>query len=62
MYPYKWLYLGVSVPGNGIEVVYALNVTGKKFIFQLIANVQLPGSKGYDKWRLMYSTNPQMLV
>ena len=36
---------GISAPGHGKEVVYGLNDIDKHYIYQLISNVQLPGSK-----------------
>ena len=39
---------GISAPENGREVVDGLNAIGKSFLSQLMANVQLPGAKGYD--------------
>ena len=46
---------GVSAPGNDQDVVGGLNTTNKKFIFELMANMQLPGSKGYDTHMTMHS-------
>ena len=34
---------GISAPGHNREVVYLLNTTEKRFFFQLMCNVQLPG-------------------
>ena len=39
---------GISAPGHGKEVVYGLNDIDKRYIYQLISNVQLPGSKTFD--------------
>ena len=46
---------GISAPGYVKEVVYSLNVIGKRYIYQLISNVQQPGSKTFDSHILMYS-------
>ena len=42
------IYHGISAPGQRREVIYGLNTTYKRFIFYLIATVQLPGSKWFD--------------
>ena len=36
---------GISSPGHGKEVVDGLNEIDKCYIYQLMSNVQLPGSK-----------------
>ena len=36
---------GISAPGNGKEVVDGLNAVDKRYIYQLMSTVQLPGSK-----------------
>ena len=46
---------GISAPGNGKEVVDGLNDIGKRYIYQLIYIVQLPGSKTFDSHILMNS-------
>ena len=35
---------GISAPGNGKEVVNVLNAVDKRYIYQLMSKVQLPGS------------------
>ena len=35
---------GISAPGNGKEVVDVINAVDKRYIYQLMSNVQLPGS------------------
>ena len=35
---------GISAPGNGKEVVDGLNAVDKRYLYQLMSNVQLPGS------------------
>ena len=35
---------GISAPGHGKEVVDGLNAVDKRYIYQLISKVQLPGS------------------
>ena len=39
---------GISAPGHGKEVVDGLNAINKLYIYQLMSNVQLPGSKIFD--------------
>ena len=38
----------ISAPGHGKEVVYGLNAVDKRYIYQLISNVQLPVSVRFD--------------
>ena len=47
---------GVSIPVYGREGVDGLKATAKTFIFQLMATVKLPGSKGYDTQMIVHST------
>ena len=35
---------GISSPGHGKELVYGLNAVDKRYIYQLVSKVQLPGS------------------
>ena len=46
---------GISAPGHVKGVVYGLNTIDKCDIYQLIYNVQLPGSKTFDSLILMHS-------
>ena len=39
---------GISAPGHGKEVVYGLNAVDKRYIYQLMSNVKLPGSNRFD--------------
>ena len=39
---------GIIAPVNVRKVAYGINVTEKRFLFQLISTVKLPGKKGYD--------------
>ena len=39
---------GISAPGNGKEVVDGLNSVDKRYIYQLMSKVQLPGSFRFD--------------
>ena len=39
---------GISAPGNGKEEVDGLNAVDKRYIYQLMSKVQLPGSVRFD--------------
>ena len=39
---------GISAPGHGKEVVYGINTADKRYIYQLMSKVQLPGSVRFD--------------
>ena len=39
------IYQGIIAPGHGKEVVDGINAITKRYIYQLMSNVQLPGSK-----------------
>ena len=39
---------GISTPGHGKEVVNGINAFDKRYIYQFISNVQLPGSNIFD--------------
>ena len=45
----------ISAPEHGRKVVDGLNATEKRFLFQLISGVQLPGEKGYDTYTVMHT-------
>ena len=51
------IYLGISAPGHGKEVVYGLNDVDKCYIYQLMSNVQLPGSNRLDSQMKMHTGN-----
>ena len=46
---------GISAPGHVREVVDGLNAIDKRFLFQLISIVQLPGAQGYDTQMVMHT-------
>ena len=48
-------YRGISEPGHGKEVIYGLNYVDKRYIYQLIFTVQLPGSNIFDSQMQMNS-------
>ena len=39
---------GISAPGHGKEVVDGLSSVDKRYIYQLMSKVQLPGSVRFD--------------
>ena len=39
---------GISAPGHGKEVIDGLNDVDKRYIYQLMSTVQIPGSKIFD--------------
>ena len=51
------LYQGISAPGNGKEVVDGLNAVDKRYIYQLMSTVQLPGSNRFDSWMQIHTGN-----
>ena len=46
---------GISAPGNGKEVINGLDAIDKRYIYQFMSNVQLPGSKAFYSHILMNS-------
>ena len=49
------IYRGISAHVNGKEVVDGINAIDKRYIYQLISNVQLPGSKTFDSRIIIHS-------
>ena len=45
----------ISAPGHGKEVVYVLNSVGKRYIYQLMSTVKLPGSIRLDSHIQMHT-------
>ena len=45
----------ISAPGHGKEVIYELNSIDKRYIYQLMSNVQLPGSNRFDSHMQMHT-------
>ena len=46
------IYLGISLPVHGREVVECINATDKIFVFRFLVTVQIPGSQMFDtKWQ-----------
>ena len=56
------IYRGISAPGHGKEVVHGLNFIFNRYMYQLMSNVQLPGSKTFDSHILMHSSAPKKYV
>ena len=54
--------ISIGEPGNGKEVANGLNSIGKRYIYQLMYNVQLPGSKKFDSQILMHFFTKKMSV
>ena len=50
---------GISAPGHGKEVVDGINAIYKRYIYQLMSNVQLPGSKTFDSQILINYCTPK---
>ena len=50
---------GISAPGDGKEVVDGLNVIDKLYMYQLMSNVQLTGSRTFDSQIIMNSCTPK---
>ena len=48
---------GISAPGHGKEVVDGLNAVDKRYIYQLMSTVQLPGSNIFDSQKQMHTGN-----
>ena len=51
---YVIIYCGVSVLVNGKEADYILSATDKKFLFQLIETVKIPGLNVFDTQMVMH--------
>ena len=51
------IYWGISAPGHGKEVVDRLNAVDKRYTYQLVSNVQLPGSNIFDYQMKMITRN-----
>ena len=48
---------GISAPVHGKEVVYKLNAVDKRYIYQLMSNVQPPGLRIFDSQMQMHTDN-----
>ena len=56
------IYQSISAPGNGKELFDVLNVIDKRYIYQLMYKVHLPGSKTFDPQILVCSFTKQMMT
>ena len=54
------IFHGISSPGHGKELVYGLNSIDKRYIYQLMPNVQLTGSKIFGSQIIMHSITQNM--
>ena len=50
---------GISAPGNGKEVVGGINSIDKLYIYQLMSNVQLTGSRTFDSQIIIHFFTPK---
>ena len=53
---------GISAPGNGKEVVDGINSVYKRYIYQLMSTVQLPGSNRFDSQMQMHTGKQKYYV
>ena len=53
---------GISAPRHGKEVVDGINDIYKRYMYQLMSNVQVPVSKTFDSQILMHFCTPKMDV
>ena len=51
----------ISAPGHSKEVVNDINAIDKHYIYKLMSNFQLPGSKTFDSQILMHSCTQKMM-
>ena len=49
------IYWRIIAPGNGKEVVDGINAVDKRYIYQLMSTVQLPGSIWFDSQIQMHT-------
>ena len=55
------IYLVISAPGHDKELVDGLNAIDKRYIYQLMSNVQLPVSITFDSHILMHYWTPKIM-
>ena len=46
---------GISAHGHGKEVVYGLNAVDKRYIYQVVSTIQLPGSNRFYSQMKMHT-------
>ena len=56
------IYWYISAPSHAKDMVGGLNSIDKLYIYQLMSNIQLPGSKTFDSQILMHSCTPENYV
>ena len=56
------MYRGISAHGYGKEVVDVINAVDKRYIYQLMSKVQLPGSIRLDSQNKMHTGNENQYV
>ena len=49
------IYLGISAPGHGKEVLDGINSVGKRYMYQLMSTIKLPGSNIFDSQIQMHT-------
>ena len=47
---------GINAPGHIIEVVDGINATDRIYLFQMMSNVELPGTNGFYTKMAMHSS------
>ena len=52
---------GISAPGNGKELVDGPNSVDKRYMYQLMYNIQIPGSRTFYSQILMHYCIPKMM-
>ena len=50
-------YWGISAPGHVKELVYGINEIDKRYKYQIVYNIQLPGLKLIDSHMQMQTSN-----
>ena len=50
---------GISETGHGKDLVDGLNDIDKQYMYQLMSNFQLPGSRIFDSQIIMHSCTPK---
>ena len=54
--------IGIIAPGNGKELVDGLNAVDNPYIYQLMSNIQLPGSVRFDSQIKMHTDTEKEYV
>ena len=50
---------GISEPKHGREVIDGINAIGRRYMYQLMSTVQIPGLKIFEKQIIMHSCTPK---